>query len=156
MSDALQPATSRRALIAGAGMAGAAGLLAACGTDEPAATPTTGGAGGPGGGNGGAQAPASGTVLGKTADIPVGGGKIFAEHGTVVTQPSANVFVGFSSICTHQSCPVSQIADGKIKCTCHFSEFNIGDGAPAKKDQPAQRALDERKIVVEGDEVRIA
>ncbi|GHJ44841.1 iron-sulfur protein [Catellatospora sp. TT07R-123] len=155
MSDALQPATSRRTLLAGAGMAGAAGLLAACGTDEPAATPNNGSGGGPSGGTG-AQAPASGTVLGKTADIPVGGGKIFAEHGTVVTQPSPNIFVGFSSICTHQSCPVSQIADGKIKCTCHFSEFNIGDGAPAKVDQPAKRALDERKIVVEGDEVRIA
>ncbi|MDI1465456.1 Rieske (2Fe-2S) protein [Catellatospora sp. KI3] len=153
MSDALQPAATRRTLLAGAGMAGAAGLLAACGTDEPAATPT---GGAPGGGSSPGAAPPSGTVLGKTADIPLGSGKIFAEHSTVVTQPSANVFVGFSSICTHQSCPVSQIADGKIKCTCHFSEFNIADGAPVRPDQPAGRPLDERRIVVEGDEVRVA
>lgn len=154
MSDVTTSATSRRVLLASAGAVGAGALLAACGS-EPATTSPPAGTG-----DGTTAAPqasgvaAAGTVLGKTADIPVGGGVIFKEQGVVVTQPKAGEFVGLSAICTHQMCPVSQVEDGKIKCQCHFSEFSITDGAVLAP--PAPRALDKKEIKVENGEIRLA
>ena len=59
------------------------------------------------------QAPADATAT--TADIPVGGGKIFADIQAVITQPTAGEFKAFSSICTHQNCPVADVTD-TINC----------------------------------------
>ncbi|RZU76125.1 Rieske-like 2Fe-2S protein [Micromonospora kangleipakensis] len=113
---------SRRALLTGAGAVGAAAVLAACGGDDSgdgagapttAVSPTATGGGGP----------AAGQPL-KTTDIPVGGGKIFAKEGVVVTQPNPSEFKGFSSICTHQNCTVSRVEGGTINCLCHGSKFS--------------------------------
>ncbi|MEV0457505.1 Rieske (2Fe-2S) protein [Catellatospora methionotrophica] len=143
-------ATSRRVLLASAGAVGAGALLAACGSEAPATTPTggatTSGATG--------ETTGAGTVLGKAADIPVGGGVIFKEQGVVVTQPTAGQYVGFSNICTHQNCPVSQVEAGKIKCQCHFSEFSITDGSVL--NPPAPRPLDKKEIKVENGEIKLA
>ncbi|GAB4056956.1 Rieske (2Fe-2S) protein [Catellatospora paridis] len=143
-------ATSRRVLLASAGAVGAGALLAACGSEAPATTPTDG-ATTPGATG---ETVAAGTVLGKAADIPVGGGVIFKEQGVVVTQPTAGQYVGFSNICTHQACPVSQVEAGKIKCQCHFSEFSITDGSVL--NPPAPRALDKKEIKVENGEIKLA
>ncbi|GAB2713453.1 hypothetical protein GCM10010442_37520 [Kitasatospora kifunensis] len=82
---------------------------------------------------------ASGAVLGKAAGIPVGGGTVFAAAKVVVTQSTAGQYRGFSAVCTHRGCIVSQVANGVIMCPCHGSEFKIEDGSVAKG--PATSAL---------------
>ncbi|WP_416903271.1 Rieske (2Fe-2S) protein [Micromonospora echinospora] len=151
------PAT-RRTLLAGAGAVGAAVVLTACGgDDEPtgpgSAAPTSGGPGvSPSADAGGDRGAADAIVA--TADVPVGGGVIFANKGVVVTQPSAGVFKGFSPICTHQKCPVSRVDGGTIICTCHNSRFSIEDGSV--KGGPAKQPLPAKEIVVDGDQIRLA
>lgn len=110
-----RPVTSRRALFAGAGAVGAGALLAACGD-----------------GDGGAGAPGDDTpdgVLAEVDEVQVGGGHINAAAQVVVTQPSEGDFRGFSAICTHQGCTVSDISEGTINCRCHGSRYSIEDGS---------------------------
>ena len=127
---------SRRALLAGAGLAAAAlGGLSACGDDS--ATPPSGG----------------GPVSAKTGDIPVGGGMIFADAETVITQPTAGTYKAFSSICTHAGCPVAQVSD-TIVCNCHGSKFSLADGSVVAG--PAQKALPARAVTVTGGTVSVA
>jgi len=79
----------RRTAIAGTGVLAVTGAaLAACGDG--------------GGGGGGGEAPAKGTVIGKASDVQVGGGTVFKDAETVVTQPAEGEFKAFSAICTHQ------------------------------------------------------
>jgi Rieske Fe-S protein len=101
-------------------------------------------------GNGGAAANGP-TVLGKVADVPVGGGLIFAAHQVVVTQPLAGTLRAFSAVCPHAGCVVDQIRDKKIMCPCHPGLFNIADGSVASG--PPLSALPARTISVMGDEV---
>ncbi|RZB20126.1 Rieske (2Fe-2S) protein [Streptomyces sp. F001] len=125
---------ARRTVIAAAGAAGLAVALTACGSGDDSS------------GSG------SGTVLGKTSDIPEGGGKVFG--GVVVTQPAAGEFKAFSSKCTHQGCAVKDVKDGVIICPCHDSRFSATDGSVQKG--PATQPLSAEEITVEGDEIRMA
>jgi Rieske Fe-S protein len=142
---------TRRCVLLGAGVLGAAGVLTACST---AAVPYDA--------NGAGQAPGMdsatpagmssgmsssmaaqpsgsasamnngghmGTPLGKAADIPVGGGMIFTSAKVVVTQPVKGQFKAFSAVCTHVGCLCNQVADGTIDCPCHGSKFKIADGS---------------------------
>lgn len=129
--------------MAAVGATGIAAVLTACGGSDKA-------------GDSDAVKPAggSGAVLAKTSDIPEGGGKIFADHGVVVTQPTAGQFKAFSSTCTHQGCPVTKIAGGTIHCPCHHSEFAVADGSV--KHAPATQPLPAVKITVEGDSIKLA
>ncbi|MDX3454790.1 Rieske (2Fe-2S) protein [Streptomyces sp. ME02-8801-2C] len=95
-----------------------------------------------------------GQELATTADIPVGGGTIFKDEQVVVTQPKEGEFKAFTSICTHQQCPVANVEGGTINCTCHGSKFNITDGSVAHP--PATRPLAEKKITVAGNSIRLA
>ncbi|NUO57993.1 MAG: Rieske (2Fe-2S) protein [Hamadaea sp.] len=156
------PSTSRRTLFASAGAVGAAALLTACSAEETPSTATTTAAGG---GTTGATAGATsgstgstgggsgGTAIAQTGDIPVGGGKIIAAAGVVVTQPTAGTFKAFDSMCTHQQCPLSGVANGTINCDCHFSKFSITDGSVVSP--PATKALAEKTIVVEGTDIKL-
>ena len=91
----------------------------------------------------------SGTVLGTASEIPVGGGKIFAAARVVVTQPVRGQYKGFSAVCTHVGCVLSEVADGTIDCPCHGSEFKITNGAVVTG--PAPRPLPKKQIkVVDG------
>jgi nitrite reductase/ring-hydroxylating ferredoxin subunit len=161
----LASATSRRTLLVGVGSVGAVTALAACGTEADApgtssgagATPTTGAPATTGAAETGSPAAPGGSTadaLAKTADIPVNGGKIFADQKVVVTQPSEGTFKCFSNICTHQGCPVTSVDGGAITCKCHNSIFSIEDGSPTSG--PAKKALAEKQITVEGDSIVLA
>lgn len=148
-----RPGTPRRALLAGAGAVGAAVVLSACGGDEGTDGGTAPTSGGPGDTPGAGGDRSSTGPLARTADIPVGGGVIYAARGVVVTQPTAGEFKAFDSICTHQSCPVANVDGGTINCTCHGSRFSIADGSV--KQGPATRPLPSKQIRVDGDQINL-
>ena len=133
---------SRRSMLRGAAVGGAAlPLLAACGS---------------GSGSKAAES-SSGTAGGATvdaADVPVGGGTILADAKVVVTQPEKGTFKAFTAVCTHQGCTVNKVIGGKIVCPCHGSTFSITDGSP--QGGPAQSALAEKKVSVEGDQISVS
>ena len=137
---------TRRNVILGAGASGLVVVLAACGGSD--ATDTE-----PAAGSGGAQAAGPGELV-PASDIPVKGGKVFKDHGLVVTQPEAGTFKAFSAICPHQGCMVGEVADGVINCPCHGSEFSDVDGSVKKG--PATKPLAEKKIVVSGDQITLS
>ncbi|WP_328665732.1 Rieske (2Fe-2S) protein [Streptomyces sp. NBC_00328] len=132
---------ARRTVVAAVGAAGLAVALTACGADDKAS-------------DNGAAGNAAGTELAKTSDIPEGGGKVFADKGVVVTQPTAGTFKAFSSKCTHQGCAVKGIANGVITCPCHNSEFSATDGSVKKG--PATTGLAATAITVDGDAIKLA
>lgn len=141
-----QSLPTRRALLMGTGVVGATVVLAACGTGTDTDTAGTDTAGGDSGGGA--------NVLTKTSEVPVGGGAIFAAQGVVVTQPTAGEFKGFTSICTHQGCPVSSVDGGTINCACHKSQFSINDGSV--KTGPATRPLAAKDVKVDGENIILA
>lgn len=138
---------SRRQVLGLAAAVGAAGLVAACGGVSGG---SSGGAGGSTSGNGSASGGSSG-VLAKTADVPVGGGKILDNPQVVLTQPASGTFKGFSSICTHMGCPLASVEGGTINCNCHGSQFSISDGSV--KTGPATAPLQPVQVKVEGDSI---
>jgi Rieske Fe-S protein len=143
---------SRRAVVAGTGVLAAAATLAACSnygnsapsapqaSREPAASAAPG-------------APPAGQPLASTADILVGGGKVFASQRVVVTQPAQGTFKAFSAVCTHQGCTVNKVAGGTINCPCHGSKYGIKDGSVIHG--PAPRPLEERQITVSGTTIQL-
>jgi Rieske Fe-S protein len=137
----------RRNVIAGAGLGLAATALTACSTygKKPEATAATSA---PAETSGAPGAPTPGAVLTKTADVPVGSGVIV--DGTVVTQPTAGVFKGFSTVCPHKGCDVSKIENGTIDCPCHGSKFSL-DGAVVQG--PAKEPLKAKAVSVQGDSI---
>jgi Rieske Fe-S protein len=132
----------RHALTGAAGLGLALPLLAACSGDSGATS-----------GSGGSSSPAASGKLGPAADVPVGGGRIYADAKVVVTQPTKGDFRGFSSVCTHQGCPVTVVADGTIDCRCHGSRFSIEDGSV--QAGPATRALGEVPVTVANGEITV-
>lgn len=86
-----------------------------------------------------------GTVLAKTADVPVTGGIIVQVGDTsdyvVVAQPQEAVFTAFDAVCTHEGCLVNEVTNAVIICPCHDSEFSVEDGSvivgPAEDPLPA-------------------
>ncbi|GAA3870288.1 Rieske (2Fe-2S) protein [Streptomyces lannensis] len=159
-SEALQPgsAPARRTVMAAVGVTGLAAALTACGDSGNSSAPSTSqsdsaASSGTSGGGENAAAGTDGTVLAKTADIPEGGGKVFADQGVVVTQPAAGTFKAFSSKCTHQGCAVSGISNGVIVCPCHGSHFSATDGSVQKG--PATQPLAAANISVSGDEIKL-
>ena len=141
---------SRQKVLLGAGLGLVTAAVAACSTygkkPEAAGESTTSTAAPPA--SGGASAAPAANVIAKTADVPVGSGVIVDK--VVVTQPTAGVFKGFSSTCTHKGCTVDKIADGTIDCPCHGSKFNL-DGSVAHG--PAQKPLEVKAIAVDGDSI---
>ncbi|MCP2341196.1 Rieske (2Fe-2S) protein [Actinomadura rupiterrae] len=134
-------AVGRRAVLCGTGAVGAAlgaGLLTGCGPSNKAAEAKD----------------LKGKEIGKVADVPVGGGKVYADSKIVVTQPSQGVFKAFSAVCTHQGCLTNRVSGGKVHCPCHGSEFQIADGSVAHG--PANKALTEYPVQIKGDAIFIA
>ncbi|MGV9255456.1 Rieske (2Fe-2S) protein [Streptomyces sp. NPDC003697] len=150
-SESFQPleGPARRTVVAAVGAAGLAVALTACGSDDKAS-----GASNAEGKDRAGSGGSAGAVLARTADIPEGGGKVFGDHGVVVTQPAKGEFKAFSSRCTHQGCAVNKIANGVIGCPCHNSEFSAVDGSVKKG--PATQPLPAKDITVSGDQIMLA
>ena len=87
-------------------------------------------------------APTGGSPLAAVDDIPAGGGLVLGEGEEVHA---------FSSTCTHQGCPVSEVTGGRILCPCHGSAFDAETGEVVQG--PATAALPEVDVTVEDGEV---
>ncbi|MEV4460339.1 Rieske (2Fe-2S) protein [Microbispora sp. NPDC004025] len=141
--------TTRRAVIFGAGGAGLAVALSACGASDGDATASA-----DQGTSQDAQGAQGGGEIAKTSDIPQGGGKVFKDQDVVITQPEAGTFKAFSATCTHQGCPVASVSNNEIVCPCHGSKFSAKDGAVT--NGPATKPLAEKTITVSGDSITLA
>ena len=144
-------------MLAGIAAAGiAVPVLAACGSDDVTGTTsagTTDSTSPSASSSGNGSSSGSGDTI-PTADIPEGGGKIFASEKIVVTQPAAGEFKAFTAVCTHQGCIVANVKDGTINCTCHGSKFSIEDGSV--ENGPATTALGEKTVTVTGDSLTVS
>ncbi|MFG3159193.1 Rieske (2Fe-2S) protein [Streptomyces sp. NPDC048232] len=147
---------ARRTVVAAAGAAGLTAVLAACGGSDEDASSGSGSAssGSPSAEAGGGEDAGAGAALAATADIPEGGGMVFADQKVVVTQPSKGEFKAFSATCTHQGCAVKSVSDGVINCPCHNSNFSITDGSV--QSGPAPKPLPAVQITVSGDSIQLA
>lgn len=148
--ETVLPEVTRRSVFGVAGGGALVGVVTACGGGEDAANGNGGGEQ-TDGGNGADDADAP---IATTDEVPVGEGAIFSEHEVVVTQPEEGTFRAFSTSCTHEGCPVDQVADGQIQCPCHGSRFSIEDGSPT--EGPAESPLEEIQIRVDGDSIVLA
>lgn len=144
MLEEIRP--QRRTVIVGAGLGALATAVAACSTNDTKSADSQAASSSPAG------SATSGTAgagpLAKTAAVPVGSGLIVGD--VVITQPTAGVFEGFSTVCPHAGCNVSEITDGKIICPCHGSRFNL-DGSVAQG--PAKKPLTAKEVTVQGDSI---
>jgi len=151
-------AMSRRSVLVGA-CGTCAATVTGCATytaGTPAPTPAAGPGPQVGASVTAAPAPgaAAGATLGPATDVPVGGGKIFAAEGVVVSQPEEGTFVAFSTTCTHQGCAVTTITGETINCPCHGSTFALADGTVVTG--PATRALAKKDVTVESGRLTLA
>ncbi|MET9412904.1 Rieske 2Fe-2S domain-containing protein [Streptomyces klenkii] len=113
-SPAEPPCASRRTVLRGAALAGVAGLgTAACdGKTGPKA----------------AAVPTAPVDLGPSADVPVGQARLFREQRLIVSQPVQGQYKAFSAVCTHAGCVADKVDNGKVRCPCHGSEFDVNTG----------------------------
>ena len=138
-------ALTRRGVLATGCALGGAAVLAACGSS--ASSPSSASA---------TEAPSSGAggggeALATVASIPVGGGAVFEGPKVVVTRPQEGTVKGFSAVCPHQGCLVSEVVDNEILCPCHGSLFSAEDGAVIQG--PATTGLAPASVSVSGDQV---
>ena len=139
----------RRVLVAGAGTALGASVLAACGGGGGSSSaPTT--ASGSSGGGGGAD------VLAQVSDVPVGGAISAQDRNgkpIIVSQPTRGDVVAFSAICTHMGCTVAP-AGSQLQCPCHGSTYDLATGentgGPAPSPLPKVQVSVRKGEVVEG------
>jgi Rieske Fe-S protein len=156
-------APTRRLVLQAAGITGIVAAAAACApavtatsstpasvpapaaTSAPAPAPDTPAPTASGSAGTGAS---TGADLGPSAAVPEGGGTIYPAQKVVVTQPVPGVFKGFSAVCPHQGCLVSTVADGRIDCPCHGSQFSVFDGS--RVAGPAPTGLSYADVTVSG------
>ena len=152
MTELTDP-TTRRAVLGGVAAVSAGAVLAACGADEPAKQPTSGGEDTSGEEGTSSPAPSGGSIA-TTEEIPVGGGTVFKQEKVVVTQPKKGDFHAFSAVCQHMGCTVGEVNGDTIQCNCHGSQYNAADGSV--KRGPTQKGLPKKNIKVEGDKLIVS
>ena len=121
---------ARRTVLVTGGALGAAAALAACGgSGDTAASSSEAPA--PESSDAGGSSPAapSGEVLGPVDQVGVGSGVVYDGPKVVVTQPAEGDIRGFTAVCPHQGCLVSEVTNNEILCPCHGSLFSAEDGA---------------------------
>ena len=118
------------------GALGAAAALAACGGSDGGATASSSAAASSeSAGSPSSSAAASsdaapqGEVLGPVDQVVVGSGVVYDGPKVVVTQPVQGDVRGFTAVCPHQGCLVSEVTNNEILCPCHGSLFSAEDGA---------------------------
>jgi Rieske Fe-S protein len=127
---------ARRTVLVTGGALGAAAALAACGgsgegtaasssaAESTGSAPETSGGPAPSG-----SAAPTGEVLGPVDQVSVGSGVVYDGPKVVVTQPAEGDIRGFTAVCPHQGCLVSEVTNNEILCPCHGSLFSAQDGA---------------------------
>jgi Rieske Fe-S protein len=169
-----QQGTSRRAVLRAAGLValtGGGAALAACSADAEVAAPSASSAAPSASASSASSPSASASASASpsasasssapapsgpsvaTSKVPVGGGVILDDADYVITQPTKGEFKAFSKICTHQGCPVTEVAGDSIVCKCHGSKFSIEDGSVTSP--PANKPLKESSTTVSGDKVYV-
>ncbi|HET9657115.1 MAG TPA: Rieske 2Fe-2S domain-containing protein [Kineosporiaceae bacterium] len=123
-------------------------------TPTPASSPA--GTGQPGEDDGSstpsASSAGSGGVIAAASEVAVGAAKSFtAADGSpaYLLHPSADSFVAFSAVCTHQGCPVSFVGPG-FRCPCHGASY---DGSGQVTGGPARSPLAKIPVRVVGGNV---
>ncbi len=125
---------SRRTALKGAALAGAAALgAAACGPGRKAAASPT---------------PTAPVDLGAESAVPVGGAKLYRNAKVVVYCPAKGEYKGFSAVCTHQGCVLTEIVKTTGECPCHGSRFDVTTGKVVQG--PAQQPLPPVPVRAEG------
>ncbi|WAX82060.1 Rieske (2Fe-2S) protein [Streptomyces sp. KMM 9044] len=105
-------AASRRTVLRGMALTPVAGLgLTACGGGEERPSQ-----------------PAGPVGLGTEGEVAPGSSKPFRDHDIVVSRDGNGSFTAYSTLCTHASCPISQLEGTKPICPCHGSEFDATAG----------------------------
>lgn len=143
---------SRRSVLRGgalAAAAGAAGFAVARRSDAAADDPgaATDPYGAPAAANAyGAPPPPTGDRLAALEQVPAGGGLVLPKRRLVLTRDKQGKVRGFSSVCTHQGCPVTEVRKARIACPCHGSLFDAATGAPV--GGPAKLPLTAVPVVV--------
>lgn len=136
LGDRISLLTDRRGVLRVAGVVVGAGALAACSSPPvPTASADSSGSAAAGGGT-------------PTSEVPVGGGTVFPDTMTVVTQPTAGTFKAFDAVCPHQGCTVGSVENGQIICPCHQSHFDATTGD--RVSGPAPTGLTAKTITVTG------
>jgi Rieske Fe-S protein len=136
---------ARRTVLVTGGALGAAALVACGGSDDGGASPSA-----PTDAESSA-APNSAEVLGPVDQVAVGSGVVYDGPKVVVTQPSPGEIRGFTAVCPHQGCLVSEVTDNEILCPCHGSLFSAEDGAVLVG--PATTGLAPVPVAVADDQV---
>jgi nitrite reductase/ring-hydroxylating ferredoxin subunit len=144
-----QSVASRRAVVGGfVGLGIGVPLLAACGSDSDGGSGSSSDGAGSSGGT-----TASGSI-GKATEVPVGEAKIYTAEKVVVSQPTEGEFKAFSTICTHQQCPITKLEGDEIECTCHGSRFKVSDGSVV--NGPANKPLAALEVAVKNGEITVS
>jgi nitrite reductase/ring-hydroxylating ferredoxin subunit len=95
-------------------------------------------------------------VIAHAGDISVGESKIFSYPADVnpclLLRPAENIFVAYSRICTHTSCPVFYRAEeNRIICPCHGGVYSAADGSVLAGPPP--QPLPKIKLERRGDDL---
>lgn len=79
---------------------------------------------------------------------------VVESASVVLTRSAEGVVAAFSAVCTHAGCKVSEVAEGKINCPCHGSQFDAWSGHATAG--PAKKPLLKLKVIVEDGAVLLS
>lgn len=127
--------STRRTVLKGAALAGAAGLgVSACSTESKL-------------GHAQDPVPTAPVDLGAPGEVPVGGAKLYREQRLLVHCPAQGQYKAFSAQCTHAGCVLDKVEDNEGNCPCHGSRFDVTTGKALQG--PATVPLPEVPVRVE-------